>query len=69
MNPKMSNEIIVHTLKDIQENVKEIVTQTQKTNGRVSSLEDFRAYAKGAIAVIVALLLPVVFIIVSTYFK
>lgn len=66
---QMSNEIIVHTLKDIQSDVKEIKAQTTKTNGRVSTLENWQAYIKGALAVIGILLLPIIFIIISGYLK
>lgn len=70
MTPEpMSNEIIVHTLKDIQQNVVEIKIQTQKTNGRVNSLENSRAYIAGAMAVVVMLLVPIFLAMVYSFFK
>jgi hypothetical protein len=41
--------------------------QTRKTNGRVSSLESWRAYITGAIAVITVIILPLVFMVVSLF--
>ena len=46
-------------LEDMRDDVKEIKTQTQKTNGRVTALESWRAYSNGATAVIILLLVPI----------
>ena len=61
------NELHGHLLKDIQNDVKEIVVQTKLTNGRVSVLENSKAYLLGAMAVIITLLLPIIFIIVGNF--
>lgn len=56
----MSNELISHILKDIQNDVKEIKIQTTKTNGRVSALENWKGYITGGISVIVIVLVPLI---------
>lgn len=48
-------EVVEHYLKDMKEDLKEIKTQTQKTNGRVNSLESTRSWMWGAIAVLTIL--------------
>ena len=61
------NELTGHVLKDIQNDMKEVVVQTKKTNGRISVLENSKAYLAGAMAVIITLFLPIIFIIVSNF--
>ena len=65
----MSNELIVHIVKDIQEDVKQIKVQTTKTNGRVSSIENWRSFITGAISVLGALIVPIFLAMVYSYFK
>ena len=64
---EIHNELNNHILKDIQNDMKEVVIQTKKTNGRVSVLESSKAYLAGAMAVIITLFLPIIFIIVSNF--
>lgn len=66
---EVHNEVNGHILKDIQNDLKEVVIQTKKTNGRVSTLESSKAYLAGAMAVIITFLLPVVFILISNFLK
>lgn len=47
-----STETLTEIVKEIREDVKEIVIQTQKTNGRVNSLEIWRGFITGGLAVI-----------------
>lgn len=48
--------------RDVKDTLDRIETQTKKTNGRVSSLEDWKSWAIGALAVFVP-----IFIVVSGY--
>ena len=66
---EIHNEMHNLLLKEIQNDVKEVVIQTKKTNGRVDTQENWRAYLTGALAVIITFLLPVIFMIVSNYLK
>lgn len=54
-----SNREIQEFFKDIKESLGRIENQTVKTNGRVTKLENWRAYSNGAIAVIVLVVVPV----------
>lgn len=65
----MSNEMIVHTLNDIQKTVARIEAQTVKTNGRTSKLENWQNFIMGGLAVITILMLPILFIVVNNYFE
>lgn len=63
----MSNEVIVYHLADIKKDVQAVLVQTSKTNGRVTSLEKWKAYTAGAMAVVMVILLPILMILVSMY--
>lgn len=56
---KMSQEFIAITLKEIRQDVSEIKLQTQKTNGRVSALENFKQFFLGAGSVIASIVVPI----------
>lgn len=47
-----STETLTEIVKEIREDVKEIVTQTKRTNGRVNSLEVWRGFITGGLAVL-----------------
>lgn len=53
------NREIREFFKDIQSSLDRIETQTVKTNGRVSKLENWRAYSAGALAVITLVIVPI----------
>jgi len=55
--PYSNREIDSHFL-EIKETLERIEKQTIKTNGRVSSLEEWRSYVVGAVAVLVLIGLP-----------
>ena len=48
----LTNETLTEIMKEVREDVREIKTQTQKTNGRVNSLEVWRGYITGGIAIL-----------------
>lgn len=54
-------EIVERNFAEHAKTLQRIEEQVIRTNGRVLSLEKFKAQAKGAIAVIVVVLLPIVF--------
>lgn len=60
-------EIITLNHSEIKEDLKEIKTHVMKTNSRVNKLENWQYYSKGAIAIIVLILVPLAFIIVKSY--
>lgn len=60
-------EIVERNFEQQNETLRRIEEQVRVTNGRVSKLEDFRALAKGAIAVIVVVLLPVVLSVIDLW--
>jgi len=55
---KLLDQTIKEILREIQEDIKEIKTQTQKTNGRVSSLEVWRGFITGGVAILAVLVIP-----------
>lgn len=69
MNDEPTNKELMHYIKDIKGDVSEIKVQTKLTNGRVSGLENWRWFITGGLTIITLLILPVVFIIVSSVIK
>lgn len=55
----MENQLIEYRFTEVKEKLEEILEQTKRTNGRVSSLEVWRGYTTGAIAVIL-IAIPVI---------
>lgn len=55
--PYSNREIDSH-FEELKETLKRIEAQTTKTNGRVSSLEEWRSYVVGAVAVLTLIGLP-----------
>ena len=67
MNPQKYNESNLETLfNGIHEKLDKIFAQTERINGRVSSLEKYRAYVSGALAVIILLIIPILLQYIST---
>jgi hypothetical protein len=60
MPEKLSQQTIKHILKDIQTDVKELKELAKITNGRIKSLELWRARILGGIAVITMFLVPII---------
>jgi hypothetical protein len=50
---------------DNKEEHQEIITHQKETNGNVRKNTDYRKYATGAIAVLTAMVLPLLFIVVK----
>lgn len=62
------NESNLETLfNGIHEKLDKIFKQTEKTNGRISSLERWRSYITGGLAVIIMLLVPIVISLATKY--
>ena len=59
MDDPYSNREIKEFFNEIKKDLNDIKTQTTKTNGRVSSLEQWKAYTTGAVAVLTLVVLPV----------
>lgn len=70
MTPPKYNESALDILfKGIVEKLDAILDQTSVTNGRVSTLERWRSYVAGALAVIIILLVPIMLSIVTNYVR
>lgn len=70
MGENKYNESNLETLfNGIHEKLDKIFEQTERINGRVSSLEKYRAYVSGALAVIIMLLVPVVISLLTSIAK
>ena len=54
-----SNQTLYVILKDLKQDIGEIKVQTTKTNGKVRSLEIWRGYITGGIAILGAILIPI----------
>lgn len=59
MDEPFSNREITEMFKDITNGQSRIEEQVRKTNGRVSEMEKWRSFMSGAIAVLVAIVVPI----------
>jgi hypothetical protein len=57
-DPHYSNREIDILFKEIKESLERIESQTTKTNGRVTSLENWKWYITGLVSLLVMLKLP-----------
>ena len=58
-DPPYSNRELREKWKDMEESLNKILFQTTTTNGRVSRLENWRAFITGGMAVITVILIPI----------
>lgn len=65
----MSNEEERTYRLGVVEKLNEIHEQVKKTNGRVSSLENWRWFISGGIAVMGVMIVPIFLAIVNSYFQ
>ena len=57
---KLNNQTIHHILEDISKDLKNLTEIAKQTNGRIKSLELWRARLAGGMAVVILLLIPLV---------
>ena len=62
-----TNRELNKDIKHIKETTIRIEQQVMKTNGRVSSLEKWRAYTVGAFAVVTALFIPIIIYFITNH--
>ena len=68
MSDSCSDRAVIHEKIDTQIEIsKKILEQTQKTNGRVHSLERWRTYMLGAVSVLTAVILPIAFMVLNKH--
>ena len=58
-----------HFFGDVKDDVKEIKVQVKTTNGRVNKLENWRWFMTGGLAILTAVVLPVLFLVISNYLQ
>lgn len=59
MEQDYSKREIDEFMKDIKDTLQRIEMQTTRTNGRVSSLENWRGFITGGLAILTVLVVPV----------
>lgn len=67
MDDKYSQRELTHFFEEIHAKLEEIHTQTKKTNGRVSSLENWRWAVTGAVAILSAIVIPMLYWIANNW--
>jgi hypothetical protein len=66
---RYKNREIDTFIEGIHEKLDLILTQTTKTNGRVNSLENWKGFITGGLAIITIVIIPLTFIVISNLIK
>ncbi len=69
METEYSNKEIIHLFSDLKGDLLEIKVDVKKTNGRVGSLENWRWFITGGLAVVTLVLIPLIFIVIQSKLK
>lgn len=66
MNEKpFSNREIREKFEAVHEDVRSILAQTTKTNGRVNKLETWQSFMQGGLAILAILVVPIIIYIIQ----
>lgn len=57
--PKFTNREITEMFNDVKQSLARIEEQTTRHNGRMTKVEEWKAFMSGGIAVLVAIVLPI----------
>lgn len=60
-----SNREIKEKFEAVHEDVRSILAQTTKTNGRVSKLESWQSFMQGGLAILALLVVPILIYIIQ----
>lgn len=68
---EITNEVLAERLDNFKEEVKKelkaLTEQVLKTNGSVTRLKEWRGYILGGLAVIVAVIIPLIYMVFSVW--
>lgn len=64
-----SNAILLEKIENLHEKVEEIKEQVLLTNGSVANLKIWKGYLTGGIAVLTALVIPVLFLLIEQWIR